>query len=229
MAPDKITIGKSHFLGVRSLAGSSAGKFISIEGGEGAGKSTQARLLHAGLTAAGHRTVLTREPGGTQGAEALRDMLLSGDYAWSLSAEILLHFSARADHVEKLIRPALARGGWVVSDRFFDSTMVYQGFGQGGDREKIARLAAMLDLSPDLTIVLDANIETSLARLAHRGKRLDRYERLGPEFFRRVRDGFVQVARAEPQRCVLIPADDSAETVAAAIWQAVHSRLTLAA
>lgn len=211
------------------MAGSSAGKFVSIEGGEGAGKSTQARLLHAALTEAGHSAVLTREPGGTKGAEALRTILLSGDYDFALPAEILMHFSARADHVEQLIRPALARGEWVVSDRFSDSTMVYQGFGQGGDRETIARLSAMLNLAPDLTIVLDTDVETSLARLANRAERLDRYERLGPDFFRRVREGFVQVARAEPRRCVLIPADDPPQTVAAAIWQAVRSRLTMGA
>lgn len=211
------------------MAGSSAAKFISIEGGEGAGKSTQARLLHDTLQAIGHPAILTREPGGTKGAEALRGMLLSGDYAWSLPAEILLHFAARADHVEKVIRPALARGEWVISDRFFDSTMVYQGFGQGGDRDAIARLTAMLNFWPHLTVVLDAKIETSLARLAHRAERLDRYERLGPDFFRRVRDGFQEIARADPQRCVLIPADAPEKTVAAAVWQAVRSRLTIVA
>jgi dTMP kinase len=211
------------------VAGPSAAKFITIEGGEGAGKSTQARLLQAALAAAGLRVVLTREPGGTRGAEALRGLLLSGDYDFSLPAETLLHFAARADHVEQLIRPALARGEWVISDRFVDSTMVYQGFGQGGDREAIARLAAMLGLAADLTIVLDVDIETSLARLAHRAERLDRYERLGADFFRRVRDGFLQVARADPQRCVLIQAGDPPKTVAARIWQAVRSRLTMPA
>ncbi len=201
------------------------GCFISVEGGEGAGKSTQARLLRAALQAAGRRTVLTREPGGTKGAEALRRLLLSGKIAWSLPAETLLHFAARADHVEQVIRPALARGEWVVSDRFYDSTMVYQGFGQGANRAAIAALSGQLGLAPDLTIVLDVPVQVSLGRLAHRAETADRYERLGPAFFGRVREGFLAVARAEPERCVLIAGEGSPDSTAAAIWSVVRGRL----
>jgi dTMP kinase len=148
-------------------------------------------------------------------------MLLSGEYGWALPAETLLHFAARADHVEQVIRPALARGEWVVSDRFFDSTMAYQGFGQGADRGKIAELIAMLEMTPDLTVMLDVPIAVSVARLAHRAERADRYERLGPDFFRRVRDGFLAIARAEPDRCVVIDADREPEATHAAVWAAV--------
>ncbi len=201
------------------------GCFITIEGGEGAGKSTQARLLHAELQRAGHEVVLTREPGGTPGAEALRAMLLSGQFAWSLPAETLLHFAARADHVEQVIRPALARGAWVVSDRFYDSTMAYQGFGLGGDRAQIAALSRLLGLAPDLTVVLDVAVEVSLARLAHRAEAADRYERLGAGLFARVRDGFREIARAEPRRCVLVGAEGGPDATAAAIWAAVRPLL----
>jgi dTMP kinase len=200
------------------------GRFITIEGGEGAGKSTQAARLRDALRAAGRRVALTREPGGTPGAEALRRLLLSGEIAWSLDAEVLLHFAARADHVEGLIRPALADGAWVVSDRFFDSTMVYQGFGQGADRGKIRALSAMLGIVPDLTLVLDVPVETSLARLAARAAGQDRYERLGAAFFARVRDGFRTVAAEAPERCALIDATPDTDTVAAAIWECVRSR-----
>jgi dTMP kinase len=200
---------------------SKLGRFITVEGGEGAGKSTQALLLEAALTAAGHRVLRTREPGGTKGAETLRALLLSGDIAWSLPAETLLHFAARADHVEQVIRPALARGEWVVCDRFADSTMVYQGYGQSGDRAAIATLTSLVGLVPDLTLVLDVPVEVSLARLAARTGAADRYERLGAPFFARIRNGFRAVAEAEPQRCVLIDATRPEHEVAAAIWAAV--------
>lgn len=204
------------------------GCFISIEGGEGAGKSTQARLLQAALQAAGHAVVLTREPGGTPGAEALRRLLLSGELAWTLEAETLLHCAARADHVAQTIVPGLARGAWVISDRFHDSTMAYQGFGQGGDRAWIDALAARLGVAPDLTIVLEVPVAVSLERLAGRAGAADRYERLGPAFFARVRDGFRVIAQAEARRCVLVTADAAPAMVAARIWAAVRERLPVA-
>ncbi len=205
------------------------GRFISIEGGEGAGKSTQAARLRDALAGARRRMLLTREPGGTKGAEALRAVLLSGEMEWSLPAEVLLHFAARADHVAKVIRPALAEGAWVVCDRFSDSTMVYQGFGQGADRAAIRQLAAMLAISPDLTIVLDVPVETSLARLRDRAGGADRYERLGADFFARVRDGFRAVARENPTRCVLVDATGAPEQVAAEVWSVVRTRLPVGA
>jgi dTMP kinase len=202
-----------------------AGRFITLEGGEGAGKSTQARLLAAALRADGHDVLQTREPGGAPGAEILRGLLLSGEVAWSLPAETLLHFAARAEHVARTIRPALAAGSWVVCDRFADSTMVYQGYALGGDRSAIATLTAMLGLAPDLTIVLEVTVATSVARLRGRGSAADRYERLGEAFFAKVREGFRAVAAANPARCVMVAADDSADSVAARVLAAVRERL----
>ena len=199
------------------------GRFITLEGGEGAGKSTQARLLAERLRDAGHDVVLTREPGGAPGAEVLRGLLLSGDVAWSLPAETLLHFAARAEHVERLIRPALARGAWVVCDRFYDSTMVYQGYALDGDRAAIATLSRLLGFVPDLTLVLDVPVCVSVERMRARGLAADRYERLGEGFFARVREGFLAVAVAEPQRCVVIGAEGAAEAVAAEIWRQVNA------
>ncbi len=201
------------------------GKFITLEGGEGAGKSTQARRLACALAACGLPVLLTREPGGAPGAEHLRRLLLDGPVDWSPQAETLLHFAARAEHVERTIRPALAAGIWVVCDRFADSTMVYQGHGQGADRAAIAKLAAMLRARPDLTLVLDVPVETSLARLAQRGTAADRYERLGAPFFATIRAGFRAIVSAEPARCTLIDATPDEDTVAAAIFHTVHARL----
>ena len=204
------------------------GRFITIEGGEGAGKSTQARRLQTMLEARGHHVLLTREPGGTPGAEALRSLLLAGGFDWAPLAETLLHFAARADHVAQVIRPALDAGSWVVCDRFSDSTMVYQGAGQGADVADIAALAAMLRLRPDLTLVLDVPVVVSVARMTQRGVAPDRYVRLGAAFFARLRQGCVEVAGADPQRCVRLAADGDADAVAEAIWQAVRARLGIA-
>jgi dTMP kinase len=179
-------------------------RFITLEGGEGGGKSTQARLLADALAARGIPALLTREPGGAPGAEALRGLLLGGEIAWSRPAEVLLHFAARAEHAEKTIRPALEAGLWVICDRFYDSTMVYQGYGQGAGKDMIASLIDLLGLVPDLTLVLDVPVEVSLRRLAERGTAADRYERLGAPFFARIRDGFLAVAAAEPARCTVL-------------------------
>jgi dTMP kinase len=205
----------------------SRGRFITIEGGEGAGKSTQARHLSARLEAAGIAVVRTREPGGAPGAEKLRNLLLSGEIDWSPRAETLLHFAARAEHVERTIRPALEAGTWVVCDRFSDSTMAYQGWGLGVDRTEISTLTRLLAFPPDLTLVLDVSVETSLKRLATRGEAADRYERLGADFFARLREGFLAIAAADPTRCVVISAEASQDEVAAAIWEAVAVRLKL--
>jgi dTMP kinase len=210
------------------MSGSAAGvpaRFITLEGGEGAGKSTQARLLAEALRARGFSVLLTREPGGAPGAEILRTLLLSGEVDWSLPAETLLHFAARAEHAEKTIRPTLAAGMWVVCDRFYDSTMVYQGFALGGDRAAIATLSKMLGLRPDLTIVLDVDVPTAVARMRARGAAADRYERLGEDFFRRVRDGFLAVAAAEPGRCVTVDAAADTKIVAGLVWAVVRERM----
>ena len=203
----------------------SHGKFITLEGGEGAGKSTQARRLAGALSAMGLPVLLTREPGGAPGAEHLRQLLLGGSIDWSPQAETLLHFAARAEHVERTIRPALEAGIWVVCDRFADSTMVYQGDGQGADRTTIAQLTAMLRACPDLTLVLDVTVETTLARLAQRGAAADRYEKLGAPFFATIRTGFRAIATADFQRCVLIDAEPDEDTIAAEILHMVRVRL----
>ena len=205
------------------------GRFITLEGGEGAGKSTQTGLLVDALARAGLPVLRTREPGGAPGAERLRELLLNGDLAWSAPAETLLHFAARAEHAERTIRPALAAGMWVVCDRFADSTMVYQGWGQGADKAAIATLTGMLGLRPDLTLVLDVSVETSLARLAMRGAAADRYERLGADFFARIRAGFLAVAGAEPARCVVIDAEADEDAVAEAILATVTGRFAVTA
>ena len=201
------------------------GKFITLEGGEGAGKSTQTRRLAEALSGMGLPVLLTREPGGAPGAEHLRGLLLDGPIDWSPQAETLLHFAARAEHVERTILPALAAGMWVVCDRFADSTMVYQGWGQGADRRAIASLTAMLRARPHLTLVLDVSVATTLARLARRGAAADRYERLGAAFFATIREGFCAIGRDDFQRCAVIDAEPDEDAVAAEILHAVQVRL----
>jgi dTMP kinase len=174
-------------------------------------------MLADALSARGLRVLRTREPGGAPGADALRTLLLSGDVAFSPLAETLLHFAARAEHVERTIRPALAAGIWVVSDRFADSTMAYQGWGLGADRATIAALTAMMGVVPDLTIVLTVSPEVAAARLRARGGVADRYERLDAAFHARVAEGFRAIAAAEPARCALVDADGDPAAVHAAI------------
>jgi dTMP kinase len=203
------------------------GRLITLEGGEGAGKTTQARLLADALAKLGVPVSLTREPGGAPGAEILRDLLLGGAVEWSVQAETLLHFAARAEHVEKTIRPALDAGMWVVCDRFYDSTMAYQGYGQGADRDAIASLTALLGIVPDVTFVLDVSDAVAVARQIERGADADRYERLDALFHARVRQGFRDIAAAAAERCVVIPADDTVPQVHAAMMLALRSRLAL--
>lgn len=198
------------------------GRFITLEGGEGAGKSTQARLLADALGALGIPVLRTREPGGAPGAEVLRELLLSGRCTWSAPAETLLHFAARMEHVERTIRPALAVGTWVVCDRFADSTMAYQGYGQGVDHAMIADLTRMVGLVPDVTFVLDVSPRVAAARLIERGAAADRYETEGGGFHSRVAAGFREIARAEPARCRLIDANRTEAAVHADIMRALQ-------
>ncbi len=211
----------------------SPGRFISLEGGEGAGKSTQARRLAEALAEKGLPVLRTREPGGAPGAEAVRGVLLGHgpwDGPWDGIAECLLHFAARREHVARSIAPALAAGIWVVCDRFADSTLAYQCFGQGVPRTVWDRLAEVtLDgLRPDLTLVLDIAPAEGLARAAARGE-TNRYEALDPGFHDRVRTGFRAILAAEPARCAAIDATDTPEGVAAAILATVRSRLNIPA
>lgn len=220
-----------------TLAGSPdavRGRLITLEGGDGAGKSTQTRLLVDRLRAAGLDAMATREPGGSPGAEAIRGLLVSGaPDRWDGVTEALLMFAARRDHWVKTIRPALARGVWVVSDRFADSTMAYQGHGQGLGREPVEQLAQLVlgPERPDLTLILDVPPATGLARAGERGggDRADdnRFERMGQGFHQRLRNGFLDIARREPDRCALIDASQPVETVAEAIWATVTQRLAV--
>ena len=204
------------------------GCFITFEGGEGAGKSTQLRLLAQSLAGAGVDVLTTREPGGAPHAEFLRTILLSGAHDFAPETETLLHVAARAEHLARTIRPALGAGSWVLCDRFLDSTTAYQGFGQGADRVTIAALAALSQPHPDLTLILDVTEATAAARQAARGRATDRYDRLGPAFHARVAAGFRTIAAENPGRCVLIDANADAPTVAAAILQTVITRLPMA-
>jgi len=203
------------------------GRFITFEGGEGAGKSTQAALLAERLRAAGIDVVLTREPGGTPGAEAIRALIVEGEPdRWTATTEALLVNAARADHVARLIRPALAAGKWVVCDRFVDSTLAYQGAGKAlaaADLLEAHRFATD-NLWADLTLVLDLPLAVGAARAAERG-RPDRFDRLGADFHDRVAASFVHVAHQEPDRVRLIDATGDVEAVAAAVWRAVEPLL----
>jgi dTMP kinase len=201
------------------------GRFITLEGGEGAGKSTQLVLLAQRLEEHGLTVLRTREPGGAPGADILRELLLSGRHDWAQLAEVMLHFASRAEHVARVVRPALEAGAWVVCDRYYDSTMVYQGYGLGADRAAIATLSRLIDLVPDLTLVLDVPVATTASRLAARGIAADRYERLGEAFFARVRTGFLAVAEAAPERCAVLSGLGRVDDVAARIWSTVTQRL----
>jgi dTMP kinase len=200
------------------------GRFITLEGGEGTGKTTQAALLVQALTQRCLTVLQTREPGGAPGAELLRGLLLGGSIDWSPRAETLLHFAARTEHAAKTIQPALDAGTWVVCDRFYDSTLAYQGYGQGADRTFIEEQIRLLGISPDLTLVLDVPDSVAADRVRQRGGDADRYERLDPEFHTRVRQGFRNIAAAEPTRCILLDASGDIQSVHTAIMTAVEAR-----
>jgi len=204
------------------------GFFITFEGGEGAGKSTQVRRLAEWLTALGHELVLTREPGGSPGAEAIRDIVLNGPpERWSPVTETLLMYASRRDHIERVIRPALAAGKVVICDRFADSTRAYQGAGGQVDPRLIDTLETTVleGLKPDLTLILDLSVEEGLARAMSRGGGEDRFEAKGAAFHERLRQAFLEIARNDPGRCVVLSADRSPEAVEADIRAAVEPRL----
>jgi len=203
------------------------GRFISVEGGEGAGKSTQVRLLVTALQRAGIPVRQTREPGGSPGGEAIRRLLLEGESErWDAISEALLLVAARHDHVTRLITPALVQGVWVVADRFVDSTLAYQGYGRGVGLAELAMLHrfALGDFTPDLTLILDLPIEVGLARAVVRSS-ADRFERLDPGFHERLRQGFRQIAADNPARCMLVDAAGDPQTVHRAVLAVVKQRL----
>jgi dTMP kinase len=201
-----------------------SGRFISFEGIDGSGKSTQARLLAERLREAGHDPLVTREPGGSEGAEEIRKLLLTGlPGRWSAETEILLFTAARRDHLERTIRPALADGRIVITDRFADSTRIYQGATRGDLRATVDRLHdLMIGIEPDLTFVIDMDPARALARGLARRTAEDRFETFGLPFQETLRHGFLRLAHDNPDRCVVIagdrpPADVAAEVAARAI------------
>lgn len=211
------------------------GRFISLEGGDGSGKSTQIAMLASRLRSAGHDVVETRDPGGTPGAEAIRKLVLTGNPdRWDNMTEALLHFAARRDYTERLIRPALGDGKWVITDRFADSTIVYQGIARGLGVEVVRQ---MWDLTidgfkPDLTLIIDLPVTEGLKRAGVRNDmdqtgeaREDRYEKFGSNIHEVVRQAFFDLAAAEPDRCILIDGSKDVEAVHNEIWAAVTDRL----
>lgn len=207
------------------------GRFLTLEGGEGAGKSTQAALLATRIEALGRTVVRTREPGGSPGAESLRDLLVQGGAErWSPVAEALLMYAARSDHLDRVIRPALDEGAWVVCDRFADSSRAYQGAGGGAPMEFIESIdrAVVGTDQPDLTLIFDLPAEVGLARATARGGHA-RFESKGLGFHQRLREGFLAIAAANPDRCVVIDAMADVDDVAERAWKAVETRLLMTA
>ena len=196
------------------------GIFITLEGGEGAGKTTQIALLRDALTAAGRTVLTTREPGGTTEGAALRRLLVEGDAAWTPWAETLLFYADRMQHVERMIQPALQRGEIVICDRFADSTMVYQGIGKGLSAEYIRALHAFTlgNLMPDATFILDISPEAGLARTKGRAGAEDRFEGMDLSFHHQVRSGFLAIAKRETARCRVVDASQAPEAVFGQIW-----------
>jgi dTMP kinase len=207
-----------------------AGRFITFEGGEGAGKSTQIHRLADRLEASGLTVLKTREPGGSPGAEEIRSLLVNGEAnRWTGMTEVLLHFAARADHLARVIRPALATGTWVLCDRFVDSSMAYQGVAQGLGRETIANLTTLVvgETMPDLTLILDLPVTEGLARAGGRGEGEDRYEKMGTAFHDSLRQAFLSIAAEAPARCSVIDATADIEAVSQDIWAEAAKHFSL--
>ena len=199
--------------------------FVTFEGGEGTGKSTQVKLLADRLRSQGRDIVATREPGGTPEGETLRSLLVSGDAHWSATAEALLNYAARDVHLTHIIRPALAKKQTVICDRFMDSTRAYQGYAGGCDFTLIDQLEQVIvnDTRPDLTLIFDLDPKLGLARAKARGNEAeDRFERKGLAFHEKLRSGFLAIAQGDPKRCRLIDAAQPIDEVAAQIWQALN-------
>ncbi|KIN60665.1 Thymidylate kinase [Sulfitobacter noctilucae] len=205
----------------------STGLFISFEGIDGSGKSTQARLLAEHLTSKGHDVVLTREPGGSPGAEEIRALVLQGDPdRWSAETEILLFTAARRDHLERTIRPALEAGKVVICDRFADSTRMYQGLSRGDLRGVVDDLhALMIGVEPDLTLLIDMDPQQGLSRALSRQTAEERFEDFGEDLQRAMRDGFLTLAREFPTRITVIDGTRPIETVATDVQASVAARL----
>ena len=205
------------------------GRFISFEGGEGAGKSTQSRLLRERLAGAGIEAIETREPGGSPGGEEIRALLVSGvPERWHPLSEALLHNAARHDHVVRTISPALARGNWVISDRFLDSTLAYQGYGQGVNLDALKRLSELSagSTKPDLTLILDLSVADGFSRTEQRNGTTSRYEKMDRNIHERIRKGFLSIAGTEKSRCRVIDASGDANAVHRAVWGIVLTQFS---
>ncbi len=208
------------------------GKFISFEGGEGAGKTTQAKHLQKALEDAGQEVLVTREPGGTFGAELIRDLVLSGSHErWSGMTELLLMYAARLDHVEKLIKPALKRGVWVLCDRFADSSMAYQGYARGLGPERVAAVDKVVlgGFKPDLTFLFDIDPILALKRVHTRGEDLSRFDTENLDFHKTLRQAFLDIAVEQKDRFRVLDATQSREATAQRIrhelmktWPELH-------
>ena len=212
-----------------------SGNFITLEGGEGAGKTTQIKLLADALKAGGLDPIITREPGGSPAAEVIRSLLVEGAVdRWQPMTEALLNFAARLEHVQATIEPALAAGRWVLCDRFADSTVAYQGYGHDLGRAVIDELHRLVlgYFQPDLTVILDIPVAEGLIRATNRerakGSREDRYEHMDEGFHQRLRDGFLDIARRNQERCVVIDAAQEPDKVQAEIRAVVGQRLKVA-
>lgn len=214
----------------------SKGLFITFEGGEGSGKTTQINRLAHTLSDIGRKVITTREPGGTPEAESIRNLIVQRDAGdWTPMAEVLLLFAARVMHVEKIIRPALEEGKIVISDRFSDSTMAYQGYGHGMNQEEIEAVhnLALGDFKPDLTIILDIPPEEGLKRSDRRlaGEKFvldqqeDRYEQMDIEFHKRLREGFLQIAKQDPERCHVIDATQDIDAISGQVADLVRGKI----
>jgi len=200
------------------------GLFITLEGGEGAGKSTAAAGLAALLRAEGHEVLATREPGGTKGAEAIRALLLNTETPLHPLAQTMLHFAARADHVETVLRPALERGAIVVCDRFYDSTMAYQAYGQGVAVSAVESLIQLIGLRPNVSFFLRVPEDVAKARLAARAGATDRYESMGADFTARLMHGFAEIAAQEPERCAWVDSSAAPGAVVAELRRLIAER-----
>ena len=212
-----------------------SGKFITFEGGEGAGKTTQIKLLADALKAGGLDPIITREPGGSPAAEVIRSLLVEGAVdRWQPMTEALLNFAARLEHVQATIKPALVAGRWVLCDRFADSTVAYQGCGHDLGRAVIDELHRLVlgYFQPNLTVILDISVAEGLARATNRERaensREDRYEHMDEGFHQRLLDGFLDIARRNPERCVVIDAAQETDKVQAEIRTVVGQRLKVA-
>jgi len=205
------------------------GKFLTFEGGEGAGKSTQVRYLQEALEGRGIDVVVTREPGGSPGAEEIRKLLVEGEpERWMPLTETLLFLAARSDHIARLIEGSLASGKWVVCDRFSASTLVYQGIARGVGVETVNTLQNSIPgmISPDLTIILDVTSEIGLARVARRSDNVEtRFEQFDKKFHDTLRNAFREYSKTLGNKCVLVDGGSSAERVARDIWKIVDERL----